>query len=523
MAATALALPVLARAATLTVDDPLISIAECVDRSNQSVALTWDFSGSSGSTFEILASNASGCSETDATTAVLVDGLSTSRTRYPLAGDSAITLSDVLSGAGKSAGDCQGSDFRVYVCVRLLNSSGTAVATASAAIKFQLERPPAPVRLSVAAGEKALYVSFSPGTATTAAPAASKTYQAFASAAGVTHASGETTSTSDVRISGLENGTTYDVWVVAYSEAGNPSTASELSAGTPQHVLDFYDLYKSSGGSESGGCSHGGLAGLLSLIATVGLVRWTRRRERRGRMKGALKGLSRGAVALVAVVAAGPVARADPLLHGSELSLRFLRYKPAIDSEFMDGSRPFALAFGTGEMWGGRLEYARTLSAAFGTVGLGLGLGYFGAHGHGAYRDPATGEFVTSRDSTALQVFPASLFAMFRFDGLERWYGVPLAPYARASLERYMWRTIGSEQASHTGATNGYGFTLGIALFLDRVDPALTHELFRETGIRHTCLTLDATKAVVNDFGSAHSWNLSTVGWSLAGGLAFTF
>jgi len=46
---------------------------------------------------------------------------------------------------------------------------------------------------------------------------------------------------------------------------------------------------------------------------------------------------------------------------------------------------------------------------------------------------------------------------------------------------------------------------------------------FRETGIRHTCLTFDATKAVVDDFGSARSWDLSTVGWALAGGFAFTF
>ncbi len=278
--ATTLALPAIARSATLTVDDPLISIAECVDRSNQSVALSWDFSGSSGSTFDILGSNASGCSETDATTAVLVDGLSTSRTSYPQTGESAITLSDVLTAAGKSAGTCEGSDFRVYVCVRLMNSSGTAVTTASGAIKCQLERPPPPVGLSVSVGEKALYVSFTAGTATAEALASSKTYQAFASEGGVSHGSGETTSTSDVRIPGLENGTTYDVWVVAYSEAGNSSAASELSAGTPQHVLDFYDLYKSSGGSDSGGCSHGGAAGLLSLIAAGWWVRGTRPRER---------------------------------------------------------------------------------------------------------------------------------------------------------------------------------------------------------------------------------------------------
>jgi hypothetical protein len=279
--ASVILVPAVARPATLTVDDPLISTAECVDRSNQSVALSWDLGSSSGSTIELLGSSASGCSETDATTAVLVDGLSTSQTYYPATGDAAITVADVLAAAGKTPGTCDGSDFRVYVCVRLLDGSGATVTTASAVIELQLERPPPPVGLTVGVGEQALYVSFSAGTATAAAPAASKTYQAFAAAGGVTHASAETTSTSDVRIAGLENGTTYDVWVVAYSEAGNASAASELAAGTPQPVLDFYEGYKASGGVEGGGCSHAGAPGVLGLVAAAWAARraLSRRRE----------------------------------------------------------------------------------------------------------------------------------------------------------------------------------------------------------------------------------------------------
>jgi hypothetical protein len=55
------------------------------------------------------------------------------------------------------------------------------------------------------------------------------------------------------------------------------------------------------------------------------------------------------------------------------------------------------------------------------------------------------------------------------------------------------------------------------------LDPAFARELFRETGIRHTCVTFDATKAVVNDFGSSRSWGLSSAGWAFSGGLTFTF
>ena len=273
--ATALAaLPLTAGANSLTLDDDdqTISIDECENRGSQSIDMSWDLSSSSGSSIEILGSNASGCSSDD-TTAVLVSDLSTSQASYPASGDSTITLSDVLTAAGKTIDSCSGSDFYVYVCVRLLDSSGTTVTTSTASIRFQLTRPPPPTGLSVGVGENALYVTFTTGTTTTAAPAASKTYRAFASAGGSTFQSGETTSKSDVRISGLENGTTYDVWVVAYSEAGNASQTSEKSAGTPQQVYDFFELYKQQGGVESGGCSHGDASSLTALLATAWVMR----------------------------------------------------------------------------------------------------------------------------------------------------------------------------------------------------------------------------------------------------------
>jgi hypothetical protein len=269
IACLAAAVPGAARAASLTIEDTLISISECLDRNSQYVTLSsWSFSGSSGSTIEIYGSDTSGCATGSDTvkTTTLVDNLSSSRTSYPVSGESKLTLADLLSAAGKSVTDCEGSDFRVYVCVKLLDSSGSVVATASAGVKLQLERPPPPTGVSTTVGERAIWVSWSAGDATTDAPASSATYKAFASEGGHTFESSETSSTS-VRVSGLENGTTYDVWVVAYSAAGNAGARSDLTVGTPQHVYDFYDLYTSAGGSTSGGCGHGGSAGLLSLAA----------------------------------------------------------------------------------------------------------------------------------------------------------------------------------------------------------------------------------------------------------------
>jgi hypothetical protein len=282
--ATALAaLPLTAGANSLTLDDDdsEISIDECENRGSQSIDMSWDLSSSSGSSIEILGSNESGCSTSDATTAVLVSDLGTSQTSYPSSGDSTITLADVLSAAGKTVDSCSGSDFYVYVCVRLLDSSGVEVTTSSAAIRFQLTRPPPPTDLTVGVGENSLYVSFTNGTTTTAAPASSKTYRAFASAGGSTFQSDETTSKSKVQIGGLENGTTYDVWVVAYSEAGNASEASEKSAGTPQPVSDFYELYKQQGGVENGGCNQGGDGSWLALLLAAGVARAIGRRGRR--------------------------------------------------------------------------------------------------------------------------------------------------------------------------------------------------------------------------------------------------
>jgi hypothetical protein len=280
-AAAPLATPSAALALTVTLDEPLIGRAECLDQGSEEVSLSWDLGTSSGTSVELLASDTSGCSEgdDDATTAVLVDGLSTGQTSYPLNGDDAVTVSDLLSGAGLEAGTCDGDDLRVYLCVRLLDSSGAEVSTGSAALKVELERPPPPVILTVSAGENGLHVAWEEGDAVEGATASSETFEVFASAAGATVGSGETSGTS-LRLGGLENGTTYDVWVVAYSEAGNASDASELAAGTPLPVNDFYEEYQAQGGAERGGCSQGGAGGLLSSVVVLAL---RRRRSGAGR------------------------------------------------------------------------------------------------------------------------------------------------------------------------------------------------------------------------------------------------
>lgn len=275
--------PIPAHAATLVLGDSQISRTECVARSSQSVTLSWDLGTFTADHLQILSSSSSACSDsttTGITTGTLVDSIDTSQTAYPSSGDSTITLSEALSAAGASPGSCDGEDQVIYLCVRAVTTAGATAVNVSAKLTLQLEKPPPPVIGSVSPGEQALWVSWSAGTAVTGATASSATYRVFASANGTTVTSAETTSTT-LRLGGLANLQTYDVRVVAYSIAGNPGDSSELSAGTPQHVVDFWEAYKAAGGSETGGCDQGGGGGTLGLL----VIGWAV--SRRGRVRAA--------------------------------------------------------------------------------------------------------------------------------------------------------------------------------------------------------------------------------------------
>jgi MYXO-CTERM domain-containing protein len=485
--------------------DALVSRAECTARSSEEVEVTWDLASASGSTVEILASDASGCSS-DATSAVLVDDLSTSRTSYPESGETAFTVADVLEAAGKSVGTCDGDDFRTYVCVRLLDSSGSTVATGTATLRFQLERPPPPVSLAVSAGENALHVRWAAGTATTGAAADSDTYKVFAAAGGTTVSSGGTTDTS-LRLGGLANGTTYDVWVVAYSEAGNASDASAQGAGTPAPVEDFYEVYRSDGGSEQRGCQSGD-AGILGALVALALALRPRRRPR-----GAARAATLGALLLLAPAAA----RAERGGRGA-LELGAATYLPSIDRDFHGTAKPYADVFGGGarpifQLTGAWAAWAGTS----GRLELGLRGGFFRATGHGQFTDGTESE-----DTTALTLVPVGLVVTGRL-GLGRW-GVPLEPYARLGLERYSWWvTDGAGKTTRRGATHGWSSALGLALSLGALDRENARDVREEAGLQDLAVFVEATWARIDDFGRRGSWDLSPRGVSLGGGLRIAF
>jgi len=83
---------------------------------------------------------------------------------------------------------------------------------------------------------------------------------------------------SNVKVSGLQNNTTYEVRLTAEDSAGNVSDPSESAFATPVASAGFFGTYKQEGGQEQGGCG-GLIPGALSLPLILSGYRWLRRRR----------------------------------------------------------------------------------------------------------------------------------------------------------------------------------------------------------------------------------------------------
>lgn len=81
-----------------------------------------------------------------------------------------------------------------------------------------------------------------------------------------------------IRVSGLTNGTTYDIQLRAKDGAGNVSPPSDLVASTPIRTIGFWGAYRAAGGTDQGGCASA--PGLLAGGAWIAWVALRRRRRR---------------------------------------------------------------------------------------------------------------------------------------------------------------------------------------------------------------------------------------------------
>jgi hypothetical protein len=231
-------------------------------------------------------------------------------------------------------------------------------------------------------------------------------------------------------------------------------------------------------------------------------------------------------LAIALLLSAAPAAAKETARYGT-FDLKFSPYRPNIDAEFNGAATPYQDVFGTGRSLMFKAEVGFSLLQRYGSLDLGIGAGYFQDRGHGRLSTDGS----ESGDTTTLRIIPTTLFLTYRLDVLADRWSIPLVPYARVAFERWYWQiTNGSggeadfQGQSGRGATNGYSGTLGIAFLLDIIDPGLARDMDSNTGINSTYLYAEATKAVIDDFGSSSSMDLSPSStFQYAFGLLFVF
>ncbi|BDG02451.1 MXAN_2562 family outer membrane beta-barrel protein [Anaeromyxobacter oryzae] len=247
-----------------------------------------------------------------------------------------------------------------------------------------------------------------------------------------------------------------------------------------------------------------------------------------------MRGARLAVAALAALALAPAVARAQarhsPISGSFELGATYSY--PNMDADFAPsttfplGHGPWEQVFGSRSRWGFRAGISRMVYNKVGTVELGFRSGFLSASGKGFSNMATDGQppvWVRSEaDTTTFHMIPTSLMATYRFDwAADR---VPLVPYVRLALERYnWWVTDGAGKTSQKGATNGWSATGGLAFLLDWFDPGLARELDADSGVNHTYLYFDVTRAKVDDFGSKKSWDLSDKHVAYSAGLLFIY
>ncbi|HEX7597326.1 MAG TPA: fibronectin type III domain-containing protein, partial [Polyangia bacterium] len=293
-------------------------------------------------------------------------------------------------------------------------------------------------------------------------------------------------SNNSIRLSGLVNGTSYQVAVIALDASGGTSALSPVAEAIPQTTTGFYEKYKEAGGAATGcalvpGARRAGWCGLAAILLLV-LGR------RRSRCKEILRILfllsALNASARAEDWAGREVARepdwpertgsndwpgdsrsapiATPPNWGFELGVSL--YRPAVDSELSNGAHPYADTFGSSRHVLSEVEVSRYLGHRYGTWGLGLRGGYYKVNGRAFLSDGIT----RSGDDTSLRLIPFSLSALFRADQIPGLKRVPLIPYVKAGLDGATWTASRTGAGgSHSGFTPGWHVAAGLALGLN--------------------------------------------------------
>jgi hypothetical protein len=210
------------------------------------------------------------------------------------------------------------------------------------------------------------------------------------------------------------------------------------------------------------------------------------------------------------------------------MELRFGPYRPDVDSEFSNGSRPYTEFFGTGSSFLFSVELDYQIWHGFGSLGVGGSVGWFSDSAKACL--PGSCNTRSQADDSSINIVPFTLLAVYRFDVPAMRWNIPLVPYGKFGLAYDIWwitdasgdvATFGGGKDTARGGTFGYVAAGGLALLLDWLDPGSAVSLDSELGINHTYLFFEVYSAVVNGLGSKNALHVGDTTWSA--GLAFEF
>lgn len=324
-------------------------------------------------------------------------------------------------------------------------------------------------------------------------------------------------SATSVRLSGLSNGTSYTVGVIAIDPSGGVSALSSVATATPQPTDGFWQKYKQDGGAASG-CSIGPgprHAGWPVLVLLAVLLVWLgRRRARRSALLAGCLMMGWAATASAqgdlrkesddwAVAQSSPSRAFMPPDWALELGLSW--YRPAIDDELSNGYRPFADTFSGSRrpLW--EAEVVRYLGHGVGTWGIGLRSGYYRVTAAAFLADGTRGG-----DETALRLIPFSPSFVYRANGLPGLRRVPLTPYAKLGLDATYWTVTTTASASQSGVSLGWHAAAGVLMGFDWLDARAANP----QGIADPCaLFFEWDYAAVNGLGITHSLHVGDDIW----------
>jgi hypothetical protein len=420
----------------------------------------------------------------------------------------------------------------VYLCVLVSTpdttvTGGTAYHSGALAIALSSRAPDAPSAPAVDALDSALKVTWSSVTTPITATRYNVHVQDPATKMDVKTTqvtNGQLTAT----MTGLTNGTTYDVFVEALDDAGtDPPTTSNVSApsstvqGSPIPSISYFEEYRHDGGTERGGCSTGGQAGLALLL--LPLLFWRRRRA----------GVVALGLLLVASTARAEMSENDPNAPiVRQPSPEFFRveiqtgpFGPNLDKGL--SARPYKQVFGTKTPLLTRLSLHVNFFGGFGHASLGAALGIWQNSGHALKEDRVS----AAGDTEALSLYTMTPVLGYRADFIYTKWKVPLVPFAKVGYGfTYFSDTKSGKNTSGTdpatgqkwhsyGWASGLEWAAGLEFPLDFFDQRRASNLDEEFGINSTGIYGEYSSS---DWKGLHG-GLPLGGGTWSGGLYLAF